>query len=183
MGMNGLVLIAVVASIFGAQAAPQDSNTDKPSNSVTAQAGRFSLGYNQGQGLSFGYNQQPPQPPQWGYPSYPSYYPGGYYQPPGGSYYQPQTKPNYNQDSDSFKPPESGIVIEDANSNTDTQPSYPDNSQMGVPSWSQSFTPMPGSGGCYNRCRPRCNFRPPPPPPPPMPMPRPQPQPQCRQVC
>merc|ERR1712110_1217646 len=140
--MNGLVLLAVVASIFGAQAAPQDSNTDKPSNSVTAQAGRFSLGYNQGQGLSFGYNQQPQQqygayaqspypyypqpqpqpqwnqpqqPPQWGYPSYPSYYPGGYYQPPGGSYYQPQTKPNYNQDSDSFKPPESGIVIEDAN--------------------------------------------------------------------
>ena len=116
-----------------------------------------------------------------------------------------QTRPNYNQESDNFKPPESGMVVEDADTNNQ-QPSisYPGNSgQMGMPSWSQSFTPMPGSGGCYNRCRPRCNFRPPPPPPPPMPrpppppppmpmprplpmpmpMPRPPPQPQCRQVC
>ena len=115
-----------------------------------------------------------------------------------------QTRPNYNQDSDNFKPPESGMVVEDADSNSNPQPSisYPGQQmgqQMGVPNWSQSFTPMPGSGGCYNRCRPRCNLRPPPPPPmpmpmppprppfrpppPPMPMPMPRPQPQCRQVC
>ena len=113
-----MILIIDYKWLFVISAAPQDSNTDKPATSVTAQAGRFSLGYNQGQGLSFGYNNQPQpqqpqygayaqspypyypqpqpqwnpqpqQPPQWNYPSYPSYYPGGYYQPPGGSYYQP----------------------------------------------------------------------------------------------
>ena len=42
------------------------------------------------------------------------------------------------------------------------------------PSWSQSYTPV--GGGCYNRCKPKCSFRPPPPPPMPMP-PRPRPRP------
>jgi len=44
----------------------------------------------------------------------------------------------------------------------------------GPPQWSQSYTPV--GGGCYNRCKPSCSFRPPPPPPPP-PMPRPRPMP------
>ena len=58
---------------------------------------------------------------------------------------------------------------------------------MGPPNWQKAYTPMPG--GCYNRCRPRCQTYPPSPPRPrPRPIyPPPKPiygcRPSCRPVC
>jgi hypothetical protein len=43
------------------------------------------------------------------------------------------------------------------------QNNYQSGFQMGQPQWQKSYTPM--AGGCYNRCRPKCGYRPPPPPP------------------
>jgi hypothetical protein len=65
------------------------------------------------------------------------------------------------------------------------------------PIWGgNTWTPMPGGNGCYNRCRPKCSSPPPMPPMPPRPPimptrppfippppPPPQPQPRCRNVC
>merc|ERR1711935_178624 len=117
------------------------------------------------------------------------YYPNSNY----GQYNPVQSstsKPNYNEpeyedeDSEAEDKPEIGaVVVESGNSgqmngglnwNNGGGMNWNGGYNQNPPSWSQSYTPV--GGGCYNRCKPKCSFRPPPPPPMPMP-PRPRPRP------
>jgi len=146
------------------------------------------------------------------------YYPNngyGYYPNNGGQVETSTSKPNYNDDDKEYddvdEEEEGPSKVEVVNDNSGlnwnqpswgwNQPSWNGGMQWnnnGGPNWSSSYTPV--GGGCYNRCKPQCSFRPPipapPPPPPPrprprplpMPQPRPQPQPArpnygCRSVC
>jgi len=141
------------------------------------------------------------------------YFPNnGYYPSNGGQIETSTSKPNYNDDDkeyDEEEEPASGVELVENNSPSlnwnqnqwgqpSWNPSWNGGMQWGPPNWSSSYTPV--GGGCYNRCKPQCSFRPPipaPPPPPrprprplPMPQPRPQPRPQppkpnygCRSVC
>lgn len=156
------------------------------------------------------YPQMPQMPPSWGYPSVPGGSSGYYPSVPGGStgYYpnypsypeSSTSKPNYGEteyddEEDDDNDSDTGVEIVDNNNsgnmngNLNWQNPNMNWNQGGInwgqPSWSQSYTPV--GGGCYNRCQPKCSFRPPPPPPPrpqplpprprPIPMPRPQPMP------
>lgn len=175
-----------------------------------------------GQPMGNPYNSFPQMPGQFGMSgglNWNGGYPqiggsAGYYPYPDYSYGNPgiessTSKPDYANDEEDK--PESGVEIIESGNNVQNsgvnwnQPSWnqPWNNGMygGPPSWSSSYTPV--GGGCYNRCKPSCSFRPQPPPPPqpiyrprprplPIPMPRPQPMPSpqpakpnygCRTTC
>merc|ERR1711997_228302 len=192
--MIRFVLVTASILLIGAQGEPErDPNREVASlDSLKYNAQPRYGGYGYNGYPSMGYPSYPG--PSMGYPSYPgypaqpamnypiggsSYYPN-YGYPNTGYYPQPAvmepspSKPDYNKPTDVSDT--GATVVDDEEEAANNLPNWGDQNyggwEYGLPNWSNSYTPMPGQGGCYNRCRPKC-FQPQPPPfqPPRPPMP------------